>query len=95
MRVSVRSIEWVEITRIVRMAIARLQVEGKCLACCQPLGDGKVVRGCHEKCAKATYRAIAAGKTTDAKRVEEGKWLPAETGGRKPTNPVSIELSKN
>jgi hypothetical protein len=86
---------WIEITRNVLMSVSKLQADGNCLACGLPLGNGKKVRGCHEKCAKATYRCIAAGKTTDEKRVEEGKWLPAETGGRKPSNPVSIELSKN
>jgi hypothetical protein len=94
MRVCVRSIEWIEMKKNVAMLVAKLQAEGKCLACGLPLDGGKVVRGAHEKCAKATYRAIAAGKTTDAKRVEDGKWLPAENGGRKPSNPVTIELRR-
>jgi hypothetical protein len=93
MRVPVRVIEWLEMKKNVIARIAKLQAEGRCLACEQPLDDGKTVRGCHMRCAKATYRAIAANKTTDSKRVEDGKWLPAAEGGRPPSNPVTIELS--
>lgn len=62
-----------------------------CLACGQPL-DGTVVRGCHERCYKATMRAVARGETTEAERIKAGKLLASETGGRPPSNPVSKEL---
>jgi len=93
MRILVKAVEWIEMKKSVAMRVAKLQAEGKCLACELPLGEGRVVRGCHEKCAKATYRAIFSKKTTDTKRIEDGKWLSAESGGRKPSNPVSVELS--
>jgi hypothetical protein len=93
MRVRISIEGWVEVKRGAVQRVAKCQSQKLCLACEQPLGDCRVVRGCHERCAKATYRAIESGKTTDAKRIEEGKWLTAEQGGRKPSNPVSIELA--
>jgi hypothetical protein len=94
MRVQIKTSDWVEMKRSVALRIAKLQAEGRCLACGEPLGNGKVVRGCHERCARATYRAIWKRKTTDAQRVEDGKWLPPAQAGRKPSNPVSVELSE-
>jgi DNA-directed RNA polymerase subunit RPC12/RpoP len=76
----------------VAMRVAKLQAECKCLACEQPYGNEDLIRGCHKRCAKATYRAISNNRTTDSKRVQEGKWLPAMRTGRKPSNPVTIEL---
>lgn len=83
----------VEIKRSVIAKVAQHQSQGLCLACGKPL-HGRVVRGCHIACHQATLRAIAAGKTTDEQRVKEGKWLPASNGGRKPTNPVTMEFAE-
>lgn len=70
--------------------VSKCQREGLCLSCMQPLVAGeRVIRGCHMRCAKATYRGIAAGKLTDEGQVEAGEWLPAEKGGRKPSIPVT------
>ena len=67
--------------------------QGFCLGCLQLLNDEKPISGLHPKCHRATLRAIAAGKTTRDERVREGKMLPRGKAGRKPSNPVTIELS--
>lgn len=93
MRVAVTRVEWIEVNREARKRIAKCEAEGLCCACLQPIVAGRVIRGCHDKCAAATYRAIKAGKFTDAQRVSEGKWLEHGTVGRKPSNPVSVEAN--
>lgn len=74
----------------VRRRIAKAEAEKLCVACLQPL-YGKVIRGCHQKCYRATLRAIEKGLTTEAERVSQGKLLPCNTVGR-PSNPVMLEL---
>lgn len=70
--------------------VAKCQREGLCCSCEQPLIPGeKVVRGCHLRCAKATYRAIESGRLTDDGQVSAGEWLPASPGGRPPSLAVS------
>lgn len=70
--------------------VAKCQAEGLCCSCLEPFIPGeKIVRGTHVRCAKATYRAIEAGRLTDEGQVQAGEWLPAEPGGRKPTIAVS------
>jgi hypothetical protein len=93
MRVRIAIEGWVEVDRKAVQHIAKCQANSLCLACEQPLGAGRVVRGCHDRCIKATYRGIQSGKTTEQKRIEAGKLLPANPGGRPATNPVSVELS--
>lgn len=65
--------------------------EGLCVACMQPLNGRRSIRGCHVKCHRATLRAIERGETTEAKRVEEGKFLAPQKGGRPRSNPVSLD----
>lgn len=67
---------------------------GLCVACLEPLDDTRTVRGCHERCYRATLNAVAKGLTTIEERIRAGKLLERETAGRKPVNPVSVELSK-
>lgn len=93
MRVAIKEIRWVEVKKAARDRIAKAEAEGLCVACMQPLDETRTIRGAHERCYKATLRAIACGRTTDAKRVEEGKLLEGKGGGCHPTNPVTIELS--
>lgn len=94
MRVQVFSIGYVEMKRSAVQRVAKCQAEGLCCSCLEPLIPGeRVVRGCHVRCAKATYRAIEAGKLSDKEQVESGEWLPAGTGGRKPTIAVSKKAS--
>lgn len=90
MRVKIIVARWVVMDREAKLRINKCDKEGLCYACMKPL-YGRVVRKCHEKCARATYRAIARGDFTDNERVAEGKWAEADPGGRKPSNPVTIE----
>lgn len=77
--------------RTARIRVNKCEKEGLCYACMKPL-SGRVVRKCHEACARATYRAIQRGECTDEQRIAEGKWSEASPGGRKPSNPVTIEV---
>lgn len=95
MRVAVVSTAWIEMKRSVVQKIAKYKAKKICLACDKPILPGeKVLRGCHSRCTRATYRAIARGAFTDAERVAEGKWLPHGTKGPKPINAVTIEARK-
>lgn len=91
MRAKVVSVRWIEVDRKAKNRVARCLKHKLCCACLQPLGTGRVVRGCHEKCARATYRAIERGELTDADQVEAGEWLEHGTRGPKPSNPVTIK----
>lgn len=91
MRAKVVSVRWVEVDRKAQLRVARCRKKGLCCACLKPLETSKVVRGCHEKCARATYRAIARGELTDSDQVEAGEWLEHSVRGSKPTNPVTIK----
>lgn len=73
-----------------RNRVKRCKEEGRCCACLLPL-DGRVVRGCHERCYKATFRHIEAGNTTEQERVDAGKLLP-QAAGRPVTSPVSLDI---
>ncbi|MFN5710050.1 MAG: hypothetical protein ACK56J_10515 [Planctomycetota bacterium] len=63
-----------------------------CVACLQPARRGRVIRGCHERCYRATIRAAQAGKCTIEERIAQGKLLYSQPSGRKPSNAVSVEL---
>jgi hypothetical protein len=91
MQVTIRSKEFVTVNKDAEQRIAKCITERLCCACLQPLNETRTIRGCHEACYRATKRAIARGIFTDAERTSEGKWLEEESGGRPPTNPVTIE----
>jgi len=93
MRVAVFVARWVEVKQTAMRRIAKAEAEGLCCACMLPKGDGRIVRGCHMACLKATYKAIASGLCTDDERVQEGKLLTKAKSGRKLSNPVSIDLA--
>lgn len=93
MKVAVWEVRYVDMKRNAKQRIAKAEREGLCVACMEPLGDGVVKRGCHEKCYAATRRAIKRGVWTLSDRLAEGKLLEYSTPGRKPTNPVSIEAA--
>ncbi|AMV31273.1 hypothetical protein VN12_04085 [Pirellula sp. SH-Sr6A] len=94
MRIQTFVMGFVDMKRAAIQRVAKCQAEGLCLSCLEPLDPGKtVVRGCHMRCAKATYRMIADGRLTDEQQVQAGEWLPASKGGRKPTLAVSKKAS--
>lgn len=64
--------------------------DGLCHACLLPAGPGRMIRGNHESCRKLQQIAIARGELTEDGLVRDGKILPSK-GGRKPSNPVTIE----
>ncbi len=93
MQVSIKETRWIEVKKSAMERITKAQTEGLCVACMQPLDAMRVIRGCHERCYKATIRAIDKGLTTEADRVAAGKLLESQTGGREPTNAVTKELA--
>lgn len=95
MKVAVVEIRYVEVKRSAKQRLAKAESEGLCVACMKPLGDGRIKRGCHESCYVATRRQIERGVWTMEERLAEGKILEADPGGRKPTNPVTIEAMHN
>lgn len=92
MQVKVFELRYIEVKKSARQRIAKAISEGLCVACLQPLDETRTIRGCHERCHRATLRAIQSGRTTDADRVEEGKLLEGKPGGRRASNPVTAEL---
>lgn len=93
MQVQLFVMRYITLKKAARQRIAKAEAEHLCVACLQPLGDGTVKRGCHEKCYRATLRAIEKGKTTEADRVQDGKLLARDLPGRRPSNPVSVEFA--
>lgn len=94
MRVSFFRHEWIEMKRSAIARVEKCRRENLCVACMESLdGEKRVLRGCHERCHAATMRAIQRGDVTEEARIAEGKLLEKSPGGRKPSNPVSIELS--
>ncbi len=64
-----------------------------CCACEEPIIEGeKIVRQMHERCSKATWRHIEAGKTTEEERGRQGKMGPGLGRGGRVSNPVTKEL---
>lgn len=57
--------------------------KGLCLTCNKPLGEGRIVRGCHNACYKAVYTMIDAGEFTSREAIEAGVIAPPKPGGRK------------
>lgn len=93
MRALIFERRWVVVRKAARERIERAAREGLCVACMQPLDGTSVKRGCHERCYRATLRAVEQGKTTIAERVSAGKLLERSECGRRPSNPVTVELS--
>jgi hypothetical protein len=96
MRVQVLVRGFVEMNKEAMQRVARCEREGLCCSCLEPLDERtelakeaeeevRSIRGCHPRCAHATYRGIRAGKLTDEGQVASGEWLPAESGGRPAT----------
>lgn len=84
----------VEITPEGQERLELCKAQTLCCGCLEPIEpDDTVRRGMHKACHQATMTGIRRGIITEAKRMSEGKMLPAETGGRKPTNPVAKELA--
>ncbi len=84
----------VEITPEGQARLDRCEAEGLCCGCLQRITEHDTVRrGMHKACHQATMTGIRRGIITEEGRMAEGKMLPADRGGRKPTNPVAKELA--
>lgn len=92
MRALVMEKRYVIVTPAGKRRITRCEKEGLCVACLQPMDGEKGVRGMHSRCSKATWRLINEGTTTEADRVAAGKMLEKAQPGRKPTNPVVLDI---
>lgn len=92
MRVLVQVFKSIEVNRTASKRVSKCQAEGLCLACMEPLDKTRTIRGCHERCNRATLRMIASGETTEEQRISEGKWLAKEQSGRKPSNAVTKDV---
>ena len=93
MQVAVRSTRWIEVNAEAIARIEKAHAEGLCLACMEPLDETRTLRHCHERCYRATDRAIKSGVWTEDERVAEGKLGEKDITGRPLTNPVSIEAA--
>lgn len=85
----------VSVRRAAKERIERCAKEGRCVACLEKTHPNeRTIRGMHMRCYFATGRAIKSGRTTEAERIQEGKMLEAQPGGRKPVNPVTLDVSE-
>lgn len=95
MRVRIWRDDWIDMKRSSVSRIDKCRRENLCVACLGSLeGEKRVLRGCHERCHAATMRAIAKGATTEQARIADGKLLERSPGGRKPSNPVTVEFNE-
>ena len=86
---------WVAVRKTAKDRIAKCEKDGLCVACMEKIAEGeRSMRGMHMRCYFATARAIRTGKTTEEERMREGKMLEAQSGGRKPANPVTLDLAE-
>lgn len=92
MRIEVQRTEWITVKAAAKKRLDTADAKQLCVACMKPLDATRKVRGCHERCYRATERAIRRGETTEKERVAEGKLLPRKPGGGRPSNPVTLEL---
>jgi hypothetical protein len=94
MQIAVNEKRLIDVRKAAKDRVERCTKLGLCLACEQPFKDGEAsTRGLHIRCYHATRRAIVSGKTTERERMADGKLGEAQLPGRKPSNPVSTELS--
>ncbi len=90
MHVAITRSSYVKLSRTAQQRVAKAADQGLCVACLQPL-DGRVIRGVHERCYRATRNAVLRGDFTEEDRIKEGKLLECQPGGRKVSNIVTKE----
>lgn len=92
-QLKVTTTRYITVNKEAQQRLEKAASEQLCCACMKPRGDGRIIRGNHERCYRATMRYIERGIWTEAERISEGKLLPADEGGRPLSNPVSVEAS--
>ena len=91
MQVAISEVCFVTLGKAAQRRIAKAKQENLCVACLEPIGDARVVRGCHERCYRATMNAVKAKRFSLNDRIMQGKILEKDEGGRPPSNPVTKE----
>ena len=72
-----------------------LSAEERCLGCKRKVEDGeRVTCGLCVTCYQSARHFIRKGRVTAEALIREGKMLPPRTGGPKPVNPFTKELSE-
>lgn len=89
--IPIRRWQTVKIRTEAKKRVAKAKAEGLCVACLAP-AYGRMIRGCHQKCYRATIRAIEKGLTTETERLSQGKLLPIAQAGRKPSTAVMLDV---
>lgn len=85
---------WIAVKRSAQNRVNKCRQDDLCFACMEKfLPDEMRTRDVHLRCYHATFRAIKAGKTTEQERMAEGKLGESAARGRKPSNPVSVDLA--
>lgn len=74
--------------------VTKCEKEGLCCGCLRPVDPLAARRGLCGGCYHATRRAINSGKTTEQKQMADGRMLESKPSGRKPSNPVSVDVDK-
>lgn len=92
MRIAISVIRWIEVNKQAKQRLDTAARKRLCVACMEKLDDTRTVRGCHERCYRATMRCVARGETTVEQRIADGKLLGNDSGGGQPTNPVTKEI---
>ena len=92
MRVEVRLVRFVEVKQAAIKRIAKAEAEDLCCRCLEALrpSKGRIIRHCHERCARTNYRRIDAGLETDESLVAQGLWMPQEKAGRQLSEPAEF-----
>lgn len=89
--------EWdvvkVRITEAGQKRADLLQSQNRCLGCEEKLDGQQAKCGQCPTCYQASRRAIDARKVSRSELIREGKMLAPRTGGRKPSNKFTQELS--
>lgn len=74
--------------------ITTLLSQNRCLGCEEKLADGQPPKcGQCATCYQAARRAIEAKRVSRSELIREGKMLAPRSGGRKPSNKFTRELS--
>ena len=89
MQLAVKLTGYIKVKKSAQQRIAKAQREGLCCACMEPLDDTRTIRGCHERCRQAAARLIERGVVTEEQLIADGELLPADTGGRRPSNALT------
>lgn len=93
MQIRVFESRFITVKRAAVERVTKCEKEGLCCGCMKPVDPLITRRGLCVGCYHATRRAINSGKTTEEKQMASGLMLEAKPSGRKPSNPISVEVA--